>query len=151
MSDAEAVLRREAARRRLAGESPEAIAQDLGRTRQWVAKWAGRYDPENPGWAAGRSRAPRHVANRTPADVAERVLAVCGRLAENPWAPIGGEAMAWGGCKVGGPAGAPRGCSRVVGGGRRTRGRRSVGRRSRGSFPSAAGRRRRRGARSRRS
>jgi hypothetical protein len=38
MSDAEAVLRREAARRRLAGESPEAIAQDLGRTRQWVAK-----------------------------------------------------------------------------------------------------------------
>jgi hypothetical protein len=38
MSDAEAVLRREAARRRLAGESPEAIAQDLGRSRQWVAK-----------------------------------------------------------------------------------------------------------------
>jgi putative transposase len=108
MSDAEAVLRREAARRRLAGESPEAIAQDLGRTRQWVAKWAGRYDPENPGWAAGRSRAPRHVANRTPADVAERVLAVRGRLAENPWAQIGGEAIAWELSKLGGPAVPPR-------------------------------------------
>ncbi len=108
MSDAEAVLRREAARRRLAGESPEAIAQDLGRSRQWVAKWAGRYDPENPGWAAGRSRAPRHVANRTPADVAERVLAVRGRLAENPWAQIGGEAIAWELSKLGGPAVPPR-------------------------------------------
>ncbi len=41
MSDVEAALRRQAARRRLAGES-EAIARDMGRTRQWVAKWAGR-------------------------------------------------------------------------------------------------------------
>jgi Homeodomain-like domain-containing protein len=41
MSDAEAALRWEAAWRRLAGESPEAIAVDLGRTRQWVAKVGG--------------------------------------------------------------------------------------------------------------
>ncbi len=108
MSDAEAALRRQAARRRLAGESPEAIAQDLGRSRQWVAKWAGRYDPEDPGWAAGRSRAPRRVANRTPADVVERVLAVRARLAENPWAQVGGEAIAWELSKLGGPAVPPR-------------------------------------------
>src|SRR5664280_60600 len=107
MSDAEAVLRREAARRRLAGESPEAIAQDLGRTRQWVAKWAGRYDPENPSWAEGRSRAPKHVADRTPEDIAERVLAVRGRLAENPWAQVGAEAISWELSKLGGPAAAP--------------------------------------------
>lgn len=48
MEDVEVVLRREAARRRLGGESPWAIARDLGRTRQWVAKWAARYDPPNP-------------------------------------------------------------------------------------------------------
>src|ERR1035437_2938007 len=131
MSDAEAVVRREAARRRLAGESPEGIAQDLGRTRQWVAKWAGRYDPENPGWATGRSRAPRHVANRTPADVAERVLAVCGRLAETPWAQIGGEAIAWELSKLGGPAAPPRRtiegiCRRAGGTGRQGRGRRRM-------------------------
>ena len=42
MEAAEVELRREAARRRLAGESPRAIARDLGRTRQRVAKWAGR-------------------------------------------------------------------------------------------------------------
>ena len=104
MSDGEAVLRRQAARRRLAGESPEAIAVDLGRSRQWVAKWAGRYDPGDPGWAAGRSRAPRHGANRTPADVTERVLAVRGRLAENPWAQVGAGAICWELSKLGGPA-----------------------------------------------
>ena len=43
MGDPEIAVRREAARRRLAGESPELIAGDLGRTRQWVAKWAARY------------------------------------------------------------------------------------------------------------
>ena len=49
MDEGEIVLRREAARRRLAGESPGAIARDLGRTRQWVAKWAARYDPHDVG------------------------------------------------------------------------------------------------------
>jgi hypothetical protein len=51
MEDPEIAARREAARRRLAGESPRAIARDLGRTRQWVAKWAARYDPHNSSWA----------------------------------------------------------------------------------------------------
>ena len=57
MDDGEVGARREAARRRLAGESPELIARDLGRTRQWLAKWAARYDPHDPGWAEGCSRA----------------------------------------------------------------------------------------------
>ena len=108
MSEVEAGLRREAARRRLAGESPEAIARDLGRTRQWVAKWASRYDPQDPAWAEGRSRAPRHVANRTPAKVEEQVLAVRTRLAENPWSQLGAEAIAWELSKLGGPVPPPR-------------------------------------------
>jgi putative transposase len=95
MEAAEVELRREAARRRLAGESPRAIARDLGRTRQWVAKWAARYDPDDPGWARGRSRAPRRVANRTAGDVEARVMAVRARLEENPWAQVGAPAIAW--------------------------------------------------------
>jgi hypothetical protein len=47
---------------------------------------------------------PRYVANRIPAGVAERVLAVRARLAENPWAQVGGEAIAWELSKLGGPA-----------------------------------------------
>jgi putative transposase len=93
--DVEVSLRREAVRRRLAGESPEAIACDIGRTRQWVAKWAARYDPSDPGWADGRSRAPKRVAGRTAADVEAQVLEVRERLEANPWAQVGAPAIAW--------------------------------------------------------
>src|SRR4051794_36866189 len=95
METVEVQLRREAVRRRLAGESPQAIARDLGRTRQWVAKWAARYDADDPGGASGRSRAPRRVANRTADDIEAQVLAVRGRLEENPWAQVGAPAIAW--------------------------------------------------------
>ena len=71
------------------------IACALGRTRQWVAKWAARYDPDDPGWAEGRSRAARRVANRTEAGVEARVLAVRARLEANPWAQVGAPAIAW--------------------------------------------------------
>jgi putative transposase len=95
MEKVEVELRREAVRRRLAGESPRAIARDLGRTRQWVAKWAARYDPHDPAWVEGRSRAPKRVANRTAPDIEARVLEVRARLEENPWAQIGAPAIAW--------------------------------------------------------
>ena len=95
METVEVELRREAARRRLAGESPRAIARDLGRTRQWVAKWAARYDPHDPGWAESRSRAPKRVAHRTEAGIEARVLEVRARLEENPWAQVGAPAIAW--------------------------------------------------------
>jgi putative transposase len=95
MEQVEVQLRREAARRRLAGESPRAIARDLGRTRQWVAKWAARYDPHDPAWAEGRSRAPKRVANRTPPEIEAQVLEVRVRLEENPWAQVGAPAIAW--------------------------------------------------------
>jgi hypothetical protein len=95
MDDVEVAARREAARRRLAGESPRAIARDLGRTRQWVAKWAARYDPHDPSWAEGHSRAPKRVANRTARGVETQVLEVRARLEANPWAQVGAPAIAW--------------------------------------------------------
>jgi putative transposase len=101
MDDVEARLRRAAARRRLAGESPEAIAADLGRTRQWVAKWAARYDPHDPGWANGRSRAPKRVTRRTAAEVEAQVLELRSRLETNPWAQVGAPAIAWELAKLG--------------------------------------------------
>jgi putative transposase len=115
MEDVEVGLRREAARRRLAGESPEAIARDLGRTRQWVAKWAARYDPLDPGWADGRSRAPKRMARRTAGDVEARVLAVRARLEANPWAQVGAPAIAWELEKLGAVVPAPRTIERILG------------------------------------
>ena len=62
-------LRKEAVRRRQAGESAEEMAAALGRTSRWVRKWSDRAETEtdNQDWAAGRSRAPSHLTRRAPA------------------------------------------------------------------------------------
>jgi putative transposase len=86
-------LRVEAVRRRLAGESPERIARSLGRSRRWVSKWVARHEPATEGWAAGRK--PGGVVNRTEAAVEAQVVAVRRRLAQNPWAQVGSDAIAW--------------------------------------------------------
>lgn len=88
-------MRREAVARRLAGESPEAIARSLGRTRQWVARWVRRYDPADPQWAKERSRAPRRVANRTSERLEAQIVAVRHRLQEDPWAQVGAANVCW--------------------------------------------------------
>jgi putative transposase len=95
LARSEEALRREAVARRLAGESPEAIARSLGRTRQWVGRWVRRYDPADLNWASERSRAPHSVANRTPVGLEAQVLAVRERLEAEPWAQVGAEAIAW--------------------------------------------------------
>ena len=86
MSRSEEAVRREAVARRLAGESPEAIARSLGRTRQWVARWVRRHEPENPDWASERPRVAHRVANRTAPELEAQVLAIRERLEANPWA-----------------------------------------------------------------
>jgi putative transposase len=88
-------LRREAVRRRLAGESPEEIARSLGRTRQWVAKWVSRHDPADGDWAAGRKRGPARAPHRTAVETETLVLAVRERLVANPWAQVGADAISW--------------------------------------------------------
>jgi putative transposase len=96
MARTEAELRREAVRRRLAGESPVEIARTLGRTRQWVAKWVRRQESAgDEEWAAGAKRGPARAPSRTPAETEALVLAVRERLVANPWAQIGAEAVAW--------------------------------------------------------
>ncbi|HVA31205.1 MAG TPA: integrase core domain-containing protein [Gaiellaceae bacterium] len=95
MARTEVELRREAVRRRLAGESPEEIALSLGRTRQWVAKWVGRHDPADADWAAGRKRGPARAPHRTAVETETLVLAVRERLVTNPWAQVGADAISW--------------------------------------------------------
>jgi transposase len=95
MARSEEELRREAVRRRLAGESPGEIARSLGRSRRWVAKWVGRHDPANADWARGAKRGPVRAPHRTSAETEALVLAVRERLVANPWAQVGAEAIAW--------------------------------------------------------
>ncbi len=98
MARSEEELRVEAVRRRLAGESPERIAVSLGRSRRWVSKWVARHEPAGE-WAAGRK--PGRVVNRTDGALEAQVVAVRRRLAENPWAQVGSDAIAWELAKLG--------------------------------------------------
>lgn len=90
-------LRREAVRRRLAGESPEEIAAELGRTSRWVRKWVGRHGEQghDDGWAASRSRAPHSSPTRTSDSLAGQILAARERLVANPRAQYGSLAIQW--------------------------------------------------------
>ncbi len=95
MARSEEELRKEAVRRRLAGESPERIADSLGRSRRWVAKWVDRHDPANASWAAGAKRGSERAPHRTCAETEALVVAVRERLVAIPWAQVGAEAIAW--------------------------------------------------------
>jgi transposase len=128
MAKTEAELRTEAVRRRLAGESPEAIARSLGRSVRWVQKWVARHEAGGEGWAAGRKRGPKRAANRTPAELERQVLAVRERLVANPWAQVGAEAIAWELKKLGVEPAPRRTLERIVARGGATR-RRGSGRR----------------------
>ncbi|PZS22296.1 MAG: hypothetical protein DLM61_26230 [Pseudonocardiales bacterium] len=79
-----------------------------------MAKWTGRYDPHDPVWAEGRSRAPGRVANRTDAGIEARVLEVRTRLEENPWAQIGAPAVGWELEKLGAVVPAERTLERIL-------------------------------------
>jgi hypothetical protein len=67
MSDADAEADAEGVLRRAAAAGGRVAGGDRcgsgGRTRQWVAKWAGRYDPEDP--ERGRCEAERTVRPMT--------------------------------------------------------------------------------------
>lgn len=90
-------LRKEAVRRRLAGESPCEIAEVLGRTTRWVRKWVQRHGEEGQdnAWAKGRSRVPHRSPTRTPDDLRGHILAARERLVANPRAQYGSLAIQW--------------------------------------------------------
>ncbi len=90
-------MRKEAVRRRQAGESSEEIAEALGRTSRWVRKWVARHGEEShdDGWARSRSRAPHHSPTRTSDRLRDLILAARERLVANPRAQYGALAIQW--------------------------------------------------------
>jgi hypothetical protein len=90
-------LRKEAVRRRQAGESAEEVAVALGRTSRWVRKRSVRAETEtdNQDRAAGRSRAPHTSPTRTAADLRQSIIDARARLDANPRGQYGPLAVAW--------------------------------------------------------
>ena len=90
--------RKEAVRRRLAGQSAEEIAAALGRTDRWVRKWVSRYQQgseTDTTWAKSRSRAPHRSPTRTPAELRRLIIEARRRLEANPQPQYGPLAVAW--------------------------------------------------------
>ena len=89
--------RREAVRRRLAGENPEEVAAALRRSSRWVRKWVARYGEESgqDDWAQSRCRAPHTSPTRTPDELARQILTARERLVANPRAQYGSLAIQW--------------------------------------------------------
>lgn len=66
-------LRKLAVQRLRNGESVDSICISLGKSRQWLYKWAQRFDSGKPDWAEDASRRPHLVANRTTAETEELI------------------------------------------------------------------------------
>ena len=96
-SVSEQELRREAVRRRLAGESPAEIADGLGRSARWVRKWVARHREigDQDSWAQSQSTAPKYSPTRRPAEIEAQIVAARERLVANPKAQYGALAIGW--------------------------------------------------------
>lgn len=73
-------LRRRAVELFEQGSKPSQIAVELGRSRQWVNKWLGRYRSEGDSGLASRSRRPHSSPSRLGTDVRNEIVAVRGLL-----------------------------------------------------------------------
>lgn len=62
------------------GKTPREAAQELGRSVPWCYKWKARYEQE--GWEGmrERSRAPQHIARKTPERMRQEILRIRSEL-----------------------------------------------------------------------
>ena len=72
----EQVLRREAIRRHLGGESRKQICSDLDRSTSWFDKWWVEYYKNPRTDFADHSRAPHHSPTQTPKTVAKAIVSI---------------------------------------------------------------------------
>lgn len=72
----EEILRNEAINRRLAGERPCDIYRALNRSKSWFDKHWARYRRYGREGLKSRSRAPKHVHNKTPLHVEEAIVRI---------------------------------------------------------------------------
>lgn len=56
------------------------VAQALGRSESWVRKWRKRFEEESWAGLRGRSRAPKHIANRYPEEIRQAIRHIRSQL-----------------------------------------------------------------------
>jgi transposase InsO family protein len=86
----EIVSRKEAVNRWLAGEKPEKIAFDLGKTKQWVYKWIKRFqNDKGNNWFESQSTTPQRIKTKISAELENQILQIRETLAHRKYAQIG--------------------------------------------------------------
>ncbi len=83
MEEASVLERKRAIERYRNGESPSAICQSMGRSRNWLYKWLDRFDSNDPAWAQERSRRPAKSPTRTADGTEQTVLWMRDELASS--------------------------------------------------------------------
>lgn len=86
-------LRQAAVALYLEGKKVSAIANQLGRSRQWVHKWINRFKSASKDWSVSRSNAPHQPSERTSESTAERVIAIRKELMDSPYHESGAYAI----------------------------------------------------------
>jgi transposase len=82
--------RKEAMNRWLQGEKPEEIAQNLGKTKQWVYKWIKRFEnSQNADWFNSQSTAPKNFKSKIHAEQEKMILQIRENLTNQKYAQIG--------------------------------------------------------------
>ncbi len=94
MVEEEARRRRRAVELASEGWSKAAIGREVGRSRQWVHKWLGRFESEGEGGLVERSRRPHVIGNRLEEAAVSEVLAVRDLLEADRFASVGPQAIA---------------------------------------------------------
>ena len=87
-------LRRRAVDLAKAGWSQKAISREVGRSREWVRTWLGRYEQEGEQGLIDRSRRPRTIPAQLPDAVINEIIRVRRLLEEDRFANVGPIAIA---------------------------------------------------------
>ena len=86
----EEILRQEAVRLSLSGESVSSISEQLNRSRQWVHKWLKRHNQTlDMEWYKSGSNTPNTIARKTSESLEQTVIEIRHRLSNQPYAQTG--------------------------------------------------------------
>jgi hypothetical protein len=90
----EEILRQEAVRLRLSGESLESISKQLNRSRQWVHKWLKKHkQTPDIDWYKSGSNAPETIGRKTSGPMEQTVVEIRRRISNQPCAQKGAIAI----------------------------------------------------------
>ena len=94
MAEARVLDRHRAIERYVSGESPTAIYQSMGYSREWFYKWLKRYERGDRRWAEEHSRRPKRSPRRVASALEAEILAMRRSLARRHMF-CGAQAIAW--------------------------------------------------------